>query len=41
MDSDEDVLEELMKNAKELKKLQLDSQNKRNSNEEVEQLMQV
>ena len=40
VDSDDDLIDELVKNAAELKALQQEVQDKRNENEEVEKLMQ-
>lgn len=39
VDSDDELIEELVKNAAELKLLQKNKKDKRNENEEVEQLM--
>ena len=39
VDSDDELIEELVKNAVELKLLQKNKKDKRNENEEVEQLM--
>ena len=39
VDSDDELIEELVKNAAELKLLQKKKKDKRNENEEVEQLM--